>query len=293
MWFCVLGIGAWIKVWCWTPHCISLSTELNNVASFSGLPEAKTAATFWRSKMCVKLGDIPEKHTWLHSVEYQKSQKWQIFCGMKVYNLYATMNLRDCDEFFFCRAIRRLKWKASESSRMQRTICILVLLVMRTAKIRPTPTDGCFRWLELEFFMQRAERSELLRGFQSGIIVEKSATSANTFQTSNTGFYVHIIKEFNCIYVKAIVSFHIITEWRDTFLSDNQSLLDSIQSWYMWLYLQWATTEHRCHIFFIRNSAQPLVFGYEFLNIVGRIICCICSCHHIDNSTKHIISHSH
>ncbi len=64
-----------------------------------------------------------------------------------------------------------------KSSRMQQTICIFILLVMRTAKIRPTLTDGSFQLLELEFFMQRAEQSELPRDFLNKIAVEKSANS--------------------------------------------------------------------------------------------------------------------
>lgn len=58
----------------------------------------------------------------------------------------------------------RAAWneKLFESSRMLLTICIFILLVMRTAKIRPTLTDGSFQSLELEIVMQRAEQSQLL-----------------------------------------------------------------------------------------------------------------------------------
>lgn len=67
--------------------------------------------------------------------------------------------------------------KLFEGSGMQQTICIFILLVLRTANIRPTPTDGSFQLPELEIFMQQAKQSELLRDFLNKINMEKSATS--------------------------------------------------------------------------------------------------------------------
>lgn len=93
--------------------------------------------------------------------------RFVILLTMKMKNKMST------NKMLFFLSHRRLNEKPFESSRVILPICIFIMLVMRTAKIRPTLTDGSLQLLKFEIVMQEAARRVTKRLCETNLYYRK------------------------------------------------------------------------------------------------------------------------